>query len=142
MKTEPTTTADPSLLHRQTSVGDDLIKTTDNLNKIDFEKVLNCNTLVNSVLTEKKVLTITLSDPEKHSGGFFTSAYMTYIVTTEPQNFKVKRRYSDFEWLRSMLINHFPGICIPPIPNKRYSDRFIESFVYKRMRFLQVFNNF
>ena len=72
------------------------------------------------------------------SGGFFTSAYTNYLVITEPFGFKAKRRYSDFEWLRTMLCVHFPGVHIPPLPAKRYSDRFIESFVLKRMRFLEV----
>ena len=35
-------------------------------------------------------------------GGFFSSSYVTYSINTIPFNFNVRKRYSDFEWLRNI----------------------------------------
>ena len=84
-------------------------------------------------------LTITLSFPEKVEGGIFSKSYVTYLVTTMPFDYKVRKRYSDFEWLRSILQTIYIGSVIPPIPRKNYGDRFNELFISKRMRFLEKF---
>ena len=55
---------------------------------------------------------INLISPEKHHGGFFSKSYITYLVTTSPCGFKVRRRYSDFEWLRSILLMIYPGFVV------------------------------
>jgi len=31
---------------------------------------------------------------------------------------EISRRYSDFEWLVSQLLNKYPGCIIPPLPEK------------------------
>jgi hypothetical protein len=52
----------------------------------------------------------------------------------------VHRRYSDFDWLRTILCKFFPRIVIPPIPGKKVGNRrFEEDFIEKRMKFLQKF---
>ncbi len=93
-----------------------------------------------SLLTETHNVQITISKPEKHEGGFFSSDYITYLVETQPLGFQVKRRYSDFEWLRGILLSFFPGSMIPPIPEKNFGDRLHEEFINKRMRYLEVIN--
>ena len=50
--------------------------------------------------------------PEKHGGGFFSKAYITYLVTTSPTEYRVRRRYSDFEWLRNILTIIYPGASV------------------------------
>ena len=64
--------------------------------------------------------------PEKVEGGFFSKSYVSYLVTTMPLNIKVRRRYSDFEWLRQILTNLYVGNVIPTTPrkNKIGSDKF------------------
>ena len=99
------------------------------------------------VVGEKMVLSeiafnefrVKISHPEKNDGGFFSKSYITYRVTTTPFNFEVRRRYSDFEWLRQILYEQFPAFIIPPIPFKNFSDRFNDEFIDKRMRYLQQF---
>ena len=80
---------------------------------------------------------------EKVPGTLFSKAYMTYIIETSPLNLKVRRRYSDFEWLRQTLLNFYSSSVIPPIPkkNKIGGDRFDETFLIKRMRNLEKFLN-
>ena len=80
---------------------------------------------------------------EKKPGTFFSKAYQTYIITVPKLNLKVSRRYSDFEWLRQILVNIFSSSVIPPIPkkNKLGGDRFNEEFLEKRTRTLEKFLN-
>jgi hypothetical protein len=75
-------------------------------------------------------------------GGFFSSNFVTYEVLTEVTKWSVRRRYSDFVWLRNMLSKFFPGHLIPPLPSKKVgARRFDGDFVDKRMKFLQKFLN-
>jgi hypothetical protein len=75
-------------------------------------------------------------------GGFFSSSYITYEVYTEITNWTTRRRYSDFEWLRTVLAKSFPGLVIPPLPYKKIgSRRFEEDFIQKRLLFLTKFLN-
>ena len=81
--------------------------------------------------------------PEKVEGGFFSKSYVTYLITTFPLNIKVRRRYSDFQWLRQIMSNLYIGCVIPTIPrkNKIGSDKFGDAFLQKRMRTLEKFLN-
>ncbi|KAJ3319879.1 Vacuolar protein sorting-associated protein 5 [Boothiomyces sp. JEL0866] len=76
------------------------------------------------------------------------SGYVEYRVTTATSDpkyknfeFSVMRRFSDFFWLYNQLISKYPGIIIPPIPEKlqlgRFQDDFIESRRYHLEKFLQ-----
>ena len=89
-------------------------------------------------------VSISISKPEKKEGGFLKKAYMTYLISTLPVSYKVRRRYSDFTWLRNALLNHFPANLIPPIPkrNRFGADVFSEQFVSKRSRGLEKFLNY
>jgi len=82
--------------------------------------------------------------PEKVEGGFFSKSYVTYLITTAPLNIKVRRRYSDFDWLRQILCNLYVGNVIPTTPrkNKIGSDKFGDAFLQKRMRTLEKFLNY
>ena len=82
--------------------------------------------------------------PEKVEGGFFSKSYVTYLITTAPLNIKVRRRYSDFDWLRQILCNLYIGNVIPTTPrkNKIGSDKFGDAFLQKRMRTLEKFLNY
>lgn len=49
------------------------------------------------------------------------------------------RRYSDFAWLSQELAREFPGMIVPPIPEKLTVGRFGEDFVESRRRALEKF---
>jgi hypothetical protein len=55
----------------------------------------------------------------------------------------VERRYSDFEWLHSVLVRAYPTCIIPPIPpkdaHKLLTSKSDQTFVEKRARFLHTF---
>lgn len=48
----------------------------------------------------------------KKQGGYFSSSYAIFKVTTQPQEWAVYRRYNDFQWLRDTLNKQYPGICV------------------------------
>ena len=104
-----------------------------------YKEKIKCAKNEETDLSKASNVTITLSYPEKVEGGIFSKSYVTYLVTTLPFDFKVRKRYSDFEWLRSMLQSIYIGSVIPPIPRKNYGDRFNEFFISKRMRSLEKF---
>ena len=110
--------------------------------------MIECAKCESTLLSDKgDTLKVVISSPEKVEGGLFSSAYVTYLVSTHPLNFVVRRRYSDFEWLRKILNSLHPGvpvrksliIQIAPLPKKTYSGRFNEQFIMKRMRYLNKF---
>ena len=64
-----------------------------------------------------------IANPEKTVSTL--ESYLTYEVktkTTRPNfpgpDFDVKRRYSDFEWLKKKLEVQYPSSIIPPLPEK------------------------
>ena len=100
---------------------------------------VQCIKSTQTKLSKEPELDITLSSPEKVEGGFFSKSYITYLLQTQPLNYQVRKRYSDFEWLRQYLSSIYIGSFIPPIPRKNYGDRFNEYFISKRMRGLEKF---
>eukprot|EP00514_Thraustochytrium_sp_LLF1b_P004083 CAMPEP_0184516876 /NCGR_PEP_ID=MMETSP0198_2-20121128/5261_1 /TAXON_ID=1112570 /ORGANISM="Thraustochytrium sp., Strain LLF1b" /LENGTH=557 /DNA_ID=CAMNT_0026907223 /DNA_START=287 /DNA_END=1960 /DNA_ORIENTATION=- len=89
---------------------------------------------------------VTVSDPIKHNEGM--QSYITYKVTTktdlerfESSHFYVHRRYSDFVWLQDQLAHAYPGLIIPPLPEKHVVRRFSEVFLAQRQRSLEKFLN-
>ena len=100
-----------------------------------------CKQLENTPLSSIENLIITISSPEKKEGGFFSNAYITYLITTKEPNLNVRRRYSDFVWFHQKLLDLYPYIVIPPIPkkNKIGVDNFSNVFINKRMRYLEKF---
>ena len=116
-------------------------KTQNNLSPA-YIKEIKCREMEKSILNFKEIK-VTVQNPKVVETSFFTSNYITYEIITiinENLNWTVRRRYSDFLWLRTTLCNHFPRFFIPPIPGKRYgARRFQADFVEKRMHFLNEF---
>lgn len=57
----------------------------------------------------------------------------------------VRRRYSDFEWLRQQLALCYPTLVVPPLPEKHslfeQIDRYDRDFICSRMLLLHRFLN-
>jgi hypothetical protein len=104
-----------------------------------LEKEIMCRRQTKSPLNDIKI-TVRVTQPKINEGSFFTSSYITYEVITDELSYSVRRRYSDFEWLRNSLSKLYPGYFIPPLPSKKFSGRrFEEDFIEKRMKFLNKF---
>ncbi|KAL4094510.1 hypothetical protein PRIC1_010171 [Phytophthora ramorum] len=87
---------------------------------------------------------VAVSEPVKQGEGM--NAYISYKIsttTTRPQfsksSFSVVRRYSDFVWIHAHLSAMYPGVVVPPLPEKLLVGRFSPEFVESRRRALQLF---
>ena len=105
------------------------------------EKKINCKKLELTELNNKQINVI-ISNPTTVEGGVFGKSYIKYIITTQPFGWKVERRYSDFDALRKLIQKYYPSFYVPPLPQKKIGNkRFTESFIQKRMKFLNKFIN-
>lgn len=57
------------------------------------------------------------------------------------QDQPVRHRYSDFVWLRTVLVNAYCGCVVPPLPPKKSYGNTEENFLRSRMRDLERFLN-
>ena len=82
---------------------------------------------------------VKLSSPKKVEGKMFQKAFISYTVNTEPFNFEMNKRYSDFLWLKKMLSLIYVNCVVPPLCKKNFSDRFTDYLIEKRMRSIEKF---
>ena len=102
----------------------------------EFEK---CQKIKNTELSKNNNVMINISFPEKIEKGVFKKSFISYLIETFPLKYQVRKRFSDFEWLQSILNSQFTNCVIPPIPHKNYGDRFTEELILKRTRMLKKF---
>ena len=104
----------------------------------------DCKIIEQTDLSKYDKLEITVSQPEKKKEGFLSKTYVTYQVHTMPASYIVRRRYTDFIWLRNILVNYFPTSVIPPIPKKTklVGDNYATPINLKRGRGLEKFMNY
>lgn len=104
-----------------------------------YEKEIVCKKLERTPLNDQNVQVV-LRNPKLSDKSLLQSTYVTYEVVTESMQWLVRRRFSDFEWLRTILVKCYPRLLVPPIPGKKIGQRrFEEDFIEKRMKFLQKF---
>ena len=129
------------MFNNNNSISNSSSNTKNDTYGITDKDIINCLIQEKSDLAKFNDIKIEITLGEKNPGTFFTKAYQTYIISIPLLNFRVVRRYTDFEWFRQILINLFPGKVIPPIPkkNKLGGDRFKEEFLLKRIRTLEKF---
>lgn len=78
--------------------------------------------------------TCTIDDPTKQTKFKGMKSYIAYKLTpTHTQN-AVSRRYKHFDWLYARLVEKFPVISVPHIPEKQATGRFEEDFISKRRK--------
>ena len=147
-----TNTQSPSFFQKVSESAMNLIKKEDPLNLITdinpkfYEELLEknkkeiqCQILEKSKLSDIEVKSI-ISNPRKINDSLLKNSYLIYDITTPKLNWFVNRRYSDFIWLREILISLFPTVLIPQLPKKKIGNRrFEEDFVQKRLKGLQNF---
>lgn len=76
----------------------------------------------------------TIDDPTKQTKFKGMKSYISYKLTpTHTQN-QVNRRYKHFDWLYARLVEKFPVISVPHIPEKQATGRFEEDFISKRRK--------
>jgi hypothetical protein len=78
-----------------------------------------------------------MADPLTVSSTF--SSYTTYQVTSTIFPEGVRRRYSDFDWLRDVLVSRYHGVAVPLMPEKRLVGNQSRGFIEERMQGLEQF---
>jgi sorting nexin-3/12 len=91
-------------------------------------------------------LEVEVTNPKTHTDPTGKPSHTDYeiIVNTNLPSFKLKsssvrRRYSDFEWLRDALDKEVPRVNLLPLPGKVFRNRFDDDIVEKRRQGLEKF---
>ena len=111
-------------------------------------KEIKCRDIPNNQLSKCENIQIKVGQFEKIEGKLFSKSYITYLITTTPLNLKVRRRFTDIEWLHQTLFNHFNYCLIPSAPKKKKNlnkivhDKFDQAFLRKRSRKFEKFLNY
>ncbi|KAM3873770.1 sorting nexin-18-like [Diretmus argenteus] len=79
-------------------------------------------------------LACTIDDPTKQTKFKGMKSYMSYGLTPTHTNVQVNRRYKHFDWLYARLVERFPVISVPHLPEKQATGRFEEDFISKRRK--------
>ncbi len=138
-KEEKSNINNPNEINNQNIEGDIKQMAETKVEKTTKTQTINCRKLEKSQLNDK-VIEVLVQNPKLIETSFISSNYINYEVSTPAMNWVVFRRYSDFLWLRSVLVKFFSGHVVPPIPNKKSGGRrFEKDFIEKRMKFLQKF---
>ncbi|KDO18901.1 hypothetical protein SPRG_15824 [Saprolegnia parasitica CBS 223.65] len=94
--------------------------------------------------SEAEAIAIEVGEPVKMGDGM--QAYISYKISTttdrrqfQKGQFSVVRRFSDFVWLHASLCSLFPGVIVPPLPEKLLVGRFSPEFIEARRRALHLF---
>ena len=95
--------------------------------------------LAPSELSSIPSLDVQISEPNLVSSGFFTQNYIVYTVRTLPLEWEVTREFSDFTWLRKIILLSFPGIFIPTLPQMKNRGNISEDTSKKRQKILYKF---
>ena len=91
-------------------------------------------------LSKVQNIEIKINSYKKIDKGIFSKSYFTFLIETNPHNFKVYRRYSDFEWLKERLSIIFNTHILPRLSKK---GKIVEERkINRRMRDLEKFLNF
>ncbi|KAI1900345.1 hypothetical protein AGOR_G00049010 [Albula goreensis] len=78
--------------------------------------------------------TCTIDDPTKQTKFKGMKSYISYKLTPTHTQSQVNRRYKHFDWLYARLVEKFPVISVPHIPEKQATGRFEEDFISKRRK--------
>ncbi|KAL8566798.1 hypothetical protein ACOMHN_005749 [Nucella lapillus] len=97
--------------------------------------------------SETRDVFVKVDNPEKHTSAM--ESYITFRVSTKTtraefgcSEYTVRRRFSEFLWLRHQLEDSYPMYLIPPLPQKHSLmrlDHFSLDFVRMRQKALQKF---
>uniref|UniRef100_A0A3B3T492 Sorting nexin n=1 Tax=Paramormyrops kingsleyae TaxID=1676925 RepID=A0A3B3T492_9TELE len=75
-----------------------------------------------------------IDDPTKQTKFKGMKSYVAYKLTPTHTQSNVSRRYKHFDWLYTRLVEKFPVISVPHIPEKQATGRFEEDFISKRRK--------
>ena len=93
---------------------------------------------------DKIILSITKYEKINESSGllgFYKITNIYFLIKCNELKLEIKRKYTDFEWLRKTLLKLYPGYYIPPLPIKTLNINAKEKKILKYQRLLEKFIN-
>ncbi|XP_053155744.1 sorting nexin-18 [Hemicordylus capensis] len=75
-----------------------------------------------------------IDDPTKQTKFKGMKSYIAYKLVPSHTGQQVHRRYKHFDWLYGRLVEKFPVISVPHLPEKQATGRFEEDFISKRRK--------
>ncbi|XP_068105510.1 sorting nexin-18 [Hyperolius riggenbachi] len=75
-----------------------------------------------------------IDEPTKQTKFKGMKSYISYRLLPSHTGLQVHRRYKHFDWLYARLVEKFPVISVPRIPEKQATGRFEEDFISKRRK--------
>ena len=105
------------------------------------ENKILCKKNDETYITKLKNIKINFNHPLIVDKGFFSRKYVVYCLNVIPFNSNIKRRYSDFEWLRNIMSDLYPNTVIPPLPKNNIFDQFKDDFIANRLKKIKRFIN-
>ncbi|XP_067888997.1 sorting nexin-18-like [Heterodontus francisci] len=85
--------------------------------------------------------TCSIDEPTKQTKFKGIKSYISYRLVPSHTQSPVNRRYKHFDWLYGRLVEKFPVISVPHIPEKQATGRFEEDFISKRKKGLILWMN-
>ncbi|CAK8698075.1 unnamed protein product [Clavelina lepadiformis] len=79
-----------------------------------------------------------IENPKQQSKMKGLKKFVCYKLTPSDTAITVQRRYKHFDWLYARLVERYPMIGIPRLPDKQASGRFEEDFIEARMARLKL----
>ncbi len=113
------------------------IKLTDEDYGLIIPEYVNCIKSETTELSKYDNIEITVKEPQKVDNGFFSKAFINFLITTNPINANVRRKHSDFVWLKERLAIIFNLNVLPRLPKKGKVNE--DKHINKRMRSLERF---
>ncbi|XP_060090973.1 sorting nexin-33-like [Heteronotia binoei] len=75
-----------------------------------------------------------IEDPTKQTKFKGMKSYIAYKLVPSHTGQQVHRHYKHFDWLYGRLVEKFPVISVPHLPEKQATGRFEEDFISKRRK--------
>ena len=113
------------------------IKLTDEDYGLVIPEYVECIKSETTELSKYDKIEITVKDPQRINNGFFSKAFINFLITTNPINANVRRKHSDFVWLKERLSIIFNLNVLPRLPKKGKVNE--DKHINKRMRNLERF---
>jgi hypothetical protein len=107
-----------------------------------FDQPDRTMTLVDDIKVNDGFMQIKIVGSEiKKNPKAFGKDYVVYIIHGSDNlgEFQIIRRYKEFHLFRDLLFARYPGLYIPPLPQKQFQGNKAENFVEERKFFLNLF---
>ncbi len=113
------------------------------ITRLMFARLQTQTSKENRYQAPENYLEVTVSDPQLQKDHVdYLLKFQTNLPIFRQKDSSVRRRYSDFERFRDLLVREDPKILIPPLPGKVLTNRFADHVIEARRlgleRFIQI----